>query len=173
MTHTDELIERTIDDVARAMTAAPSPALRARVVARLRPRPSRRAFWLIPATVVFATASVAFLVLIRSRPVTIRPPMVASSAALLNPVIARVPSLDVQRPDAHRPALARIDATAKQRSDADPWRERAVPELPAIADLTIAPIQPTALIIPQLRVMPMGEMAPLAVVAIEGVDRDR
>jgi negative regulator of sigma E activity len=173
MMHFDESMDRTIDEVARAMTAAPSPALEARVAARLRPRPSRRASWLAPAAVMLATASVALLVVIQSRPATVRPPAATSSPLPRTSVAALVPLPQANGPEASRAAKRRVDATATERSGAEAGSERAVPALPTIDDLSIAPIQPTALVIPQLRVIPIGEMAPLAVVAIDGVDRDR
>jgi len=171
MTHFDEPMDRTIDEVARAMTAAPAPALGARVVARLRPRPSGRRSWLAPAAALLATASVALLVVIRSRPLAVRPPAVASSAAIQNSA-ALVPP-QAHGPEAPRAAKPRVGAGAKAPFHAEAVVDRGVSELPAIDALAIVPIQPTALIISQLTVKPIDEMAPLAVMPIDRVDRNR
>lgn len=170
MTHIHESMERTIDDVARAMTEAPSRALRARVVAGLRPRPSRRASWLAPAAVILATASVAFVVVIRSRPVTVRPPTVISAPIPLRSVATLVAPPQRHGAEASGPAVRRVDATANARSAAESSGERAVPELPTIDDLAISPIQPTALPIAQLEVAPIAPAEPLVVKTI-GSDR--
>jgi hypothetical protein len=171
MTQFHESMDRTIDEVARAMTAAPAPALGARVVARLGPRPSSRPSWLAPAAVVLATASVALLVvIIRSRPVAVRAPAVASSAALQSPVIAKVPSPEVQRPDVDRPAIQRAAPTTKADPEATAWLERAVPVLEAVPGLTVTSIQPATPTIAQLQVAPIAPAEPLVVKAI-GSDR--
>lgn len=173
MTHFDESADETINEVARAMTAAPAPALRARVVARLGPRRSRGASWLVPATVTLVTATVAVLLVTRRvmlRPVTTAPPAVAASAALQHPIIARAPSPEFRTPDAHRPAIARVDATTNTDSAAAAWRANAFPALEAAPDLKMAAIQPTALPIAQLEVAPIEQAPPLVVKAI-GSDR--
>jgi hypothetical protein len=173
MTHFDESMARTIDKVARAMTAATAPTLEARVVARLRPRPSGRPSWLVPAAVMLATSSVALLIVIRSWPATVRPPAVTSPPAPLNSVAALVPPPQAHGPEAPRAAIQRVDATASEHSDAEAWRERAVPALEAVPDLIMTSIQPAPVLIPQLSVMPIVEAAPLAVAAIEPVNRKR
>ena len=168
--HFDESIDRTIDEVARAMTAATTPALEARVAARLRPRSSRRASWLVPAAVMLATASVALFVVIQSRPLAIRPPAVASPAALQSSVIPRVSPPEVQRTDVQRPATERVGRTTIADSEATGWKERAVPALEAVPDLTMPAIQPMAPPIAQLWVAPIAPTPPLVVRAI-GSDR--
>jgi hypothetical protein len=170
MTHSGESMDRTIDEVARAMTAATAPTLEARVVARLQPRPARRASWLAPAAVILVTASVAFLVVIRSRPATVHPPAVTPSLALQNTVIAGVPPPEVPRPDVRRGPIPRVDPTTNADSEATTWSERAVPALDAVPDLSMAAIQPTTQPIAQLEVAPIAPAEPLVVKAI-GSDR--
>jgi hypothetical protein len=170
MTHFDESMDRTIDEVARAMTAAPAPALSARVVAQLRSRPSGRAAWLAPAAVVLATASVALLVVIRSRPATVRTPVVTSSPSLLKSAATPVLPRQADGREAPRAAIRRVDATAHTDSEAEAWRERAVPALEAVPDLMMTSIQPTTLPIAQLEVAPIAE-APALVLRAVGSDR--
>jgi hypothetical protein len=173
MTHTDEWIDRAIDDVARAMTSQPSPALRAHVVARLRPRRAQWPSWLAPAAAVLATASTALLLVTWSRVVVRIPTAVTSPPALLQPVATFVPRPQSPGPEARRPSIRRVDGTTGADSEAAAWRARAVPALEAVPGLTMTAIQPTAMLIPQLSVAPIAEAAPLAVAAIDGVNRHR
>jgi hypothetical protein len=165
MTPFDESMDGTIDEVARAMTAAPAPALAARVVARLRPRSSWGASWLAPAAVILATTFVAFLVVIRSRPATVRPPAVTSSPGPLESVATNVPPQALGR-NTHQPTIRRVDTTRLADAEAAAWRERAVPALGPVPALTMAAIQPTALPITQLEVAPIEQAPPLVVKAI-------
>src|SRR5580704_5338102 len=133
MAHFDEPMDRAIDDVARAMTAAPAPALEAGVVARLRPRSSGRPAWLAPVAVALATASVALLVVtVRSRPAAVAPPAVTSSPALLTSAATRVPPPQAHGPEARRVAKRRVDATTQADLEATGWSDRAVPALEAV-----------------------------------------
>jgi hypothetical protein len=170
MTEFDESMDRTIDEVARGMTAATAPALEARVVARLRRRSSGRPSWLAPTAVVLATASVAFLVVIRSQPATVRPPAVTSAPTLLKSAATVVSPLRAQEPRAHRPATQLVDTTTNTDSEDATWRGIGVPALSAVPDLTMAAIQPMAPAIAQLEVAPIAPAEPLVVKAI-GSDR--
>jgi hypothetical protein len=169
MMHFDESMDGTIDEVARAMTAAPSPALEARVVARLRPRSSGRPSWLAPTAVVLATVSVAFLVVIRPRPLAVRTPAADSAATFVKSAATVVSPLKAQEAEAHRPATRRVGPT-NAGSEATAWNERAVRALEAVPDLTMPAIQPMASPIAQLEVAPIAPAEPLVVKAI-GSDR--
>jgi hypothetical protein len=172
MTYTDESMDRAIDEVARAMTTAPSPALRARVAARLRPRASRHPSWLTPAAVMLVTAAVAVLLVTRRvtlRHVTSASPAATSSASVSEPATTSPPSASLS-PVANRPRVAAVNTATNGDAQTSSGLDRVVPALAAAPDLTIPTIQPTALPIAQLEVAPIAPAEPLVVRAI-GRDR--
>jgi hypothetical protein len=152
--------DRTIDDVARAMTsAAPSADFAARVTAALPPRPATAAWYPWRLTVAGLGVAAATMVLLSSR-VTVSIPTVEPGPLAAAPVVATaIPSsavpgeslTPVRTPAAGRAARRVVEPTIYR-----------LPALSRPATLDVAPIQPENVSIGLLEVKPMAT-EPLAI----------
>jgi hypothetical protein len=156
-------VDRVIDDVARAMTGGDPPAdLREAVLARLDRRSPWRWAWLaVPAT---AAAIVVVTFAVRDRSATVQP-------TPANPAVAQI----VSTPGVN-PSLATIPApphprAVSRRSVQTMASIRSLAALPGPPALHAVDIQPDALAIPLLHMMPIAT-EPIGIRTIEdGSDR--
>ncbi len=159
------LIDRTIDDVARAMTSAEGIDLRAAVLPRLAPRRSSPLRWIVPAAAVASIVIVAIVT--RHNTASVTAPggepveRVASNAAS-----AAAPSV-VSAPNAAIVSDARSTSAASQPK---PFSLPEVSPLEPVSAIPVTSIQPTAAAIPQLVVAPIDATAPIA---LPEIGRDR
>jgi len=175
----DERLDAAIDEVAREMTAAEPPAtLRADVLARIaRERGGRTDGLLVPRWAWAGAAAAAILIvgvattvwLSRTVPGPDRQPVTSAraSASQPAPVTAPVMSAAVTTASAH-PAQA---ARAARRPAAE-TRRLGLPDDVGPAPLAgpdaidIAPLEPAAIAIPELRVAALGDIEPITVPTI-------
>jgi hypothetical protein len=165
---TQENLHEAIDTVARDMTAAAAPALRAGVTAQLRARRRSGASIWLGAAAAAASLVVAFAIArsASERDELARPPItdprVAESPVEQRPTaVASTPELraavHVSNPRPWHRAVQPVQASA----DAVAWESREIPALEPLAPLAFDDIQPAPIEIRPL-VMP-----PLSVPALE------
>jgi len=172
MTERSPLVDRTIDDVARAMTSARRGDLGAAVLPRLAPRRPSELRWMVPAAVI-ATVVVVVALVTRRTSVSIQ---TADGGPVLR--VASGPS----SPGTHSaaPPAAPADGEAGRRTisttaavtggDSTSSGIQTVPPLDAVSAIAVTSIQPVAARIPQLAVAPIDAAAPLA---MPEIGRDR
>lgn len=165
------LIDRTIDDVAHAMTSARRIDLRAAVLPRLAPRRSSGLRWIVPAV---AIASVVVAVALVTRHTSV--PLETTSGGPV-PRVASGPS----SPNSHSAApAASADSVAGRRAisttaavtggDSTSSGIQTVAPLDAVSAIAVTSIQPVAAAIPQLAVAPIDAVAPIV---MPDIGRDR
>ena len=157
-------IDRLIDDVARSMSAAESPALRARVVANLGRQRRGASVVLLPVAALAGAAAVA--VALHWTPRAASP--VRPAATVARAAAPAAPAPAVSSP----PAASTHAATAEAAPAAEPDGP-SIAALPGIEAMPVSDIQPKPLGVPQLNVEHVANVAPLSVAALDEIDRDR
>jgi hypothetical protein len=153
-----------IDIIARDMTnAEPRVDFRARVLASLPDRrPHRWARVLLPAAVAIIIGATSWFAGRFSHPTAL--PLPLTRAAAQAPGGAAPGSGAV---DAPAPSVQRHRHVSAPTAEDLAWQARAVPRLPRADTLTIAPIQPNALSIAPITVLPVAPPDPIALGAVD------
>lgn len=161
-------IDRLIDDVARSMSAAETPALRARVVANLG-RQRRGVSGLLMPAAMFASAAALAVAALWMPSHSLRES--DSRNGVPHATVARVNTPPPAQPAKHESPVTPAKATQRETDDADDGPTIAA--LPSIEAMPVSDIQPKPLGVPQLSVEHVANVAPLSVAALDEIDRDR
>ena len=168
MTDRPMSLDRLIDDVARSMSAADTPALRARVVANLGRQRRASSVLVLPAAVLAGAAALAVAVHWTPAAPRVQPAAISARAsAPAAPAPPTVAAAAAQPPDT-APHASRAQATTPAEPDGP-----TIAALPGIEAMPVSEIQPKPLGLPQLNVEHVADVVPLSVAALDEIDRDR
>jgi hypothetical protein len=160
-------IADVIDGVAGALTSGEVPSLRDAVIARLGRQKKASVGLKLPALVAAAATVIA---------VAVHWPHPSRPQAAEHPVVT--PTAQASRAALDRPGEApparRVSARQTVWDAAGDGRPApSVPALPPLDGLALAPIQPAALAVAQLSVLPLRAAPSLVVPALDDINRDR